>query len=197
MLCEGLSTGKLNSQPGSWAEPVGPQKFWSISGALCAERLTIADEPTTALDVTTQLAILRLFDQMHRERQVGLLFVTHDLPVARTLCEQVAVLYAREAVESGQLAAILDARSIRTHLHCSRRFLRCRHPRLPCSYSRSAIHGQVGLQRLFLCGALSDRGCVADARCHNEHPPLIQPDPERRLLEAWINSRNDFRQELV
>ena len=76
----------------------------AIAIALAKEpRLLIADEPTTALDVTTQVAILRLLDELRRERDLALLFVTHDLAVARLVCQDLAVMYAGIVVESGPI----------------------------------------------------------------------------------------------
>ncbi|MGF1598350.1 MAG: ABC transporter ATP-binding protein [Acidimicrobiales bacterium] len=72
-------------------------------------RLLIADEPTTALDVTTQLGILRLLDELRRERELALLFVTHDLAVARLVCQEVAVMYGGIVVETGPTEAIMSA----------------------------------------------------------------------------------------
>jgi oligopeptide/dipeptide ABC transporter ATP-binding protein len=63
-------------------------------------RLLIADEPTTALDVTIQAQILELMKQLKRELGMGMLLVTHDLGVVAEMCEQVIVMYAGEIVES-------------------------------------------------------------------------------------------------
>lgn len=70
-------------------------------------RLLIADEPTTALDVTTQLGILRLLDELRRERDLALLFVTHDLAVARLVCQDVAVMYGGLVVEAGPIEEVM------------------------------------------------------------------------------------------
>ncbi|MBI5937245.1 MAG: ABC transporter ATP-binding protein [Betaproteobacteria bacterium] len=62
-------------------------------------RFLIADEPTTALDVTVQAQILRLLKQLQAERGMGLLLITHDLDVARDMADRVAIMYAGEVVE--------------------------------------------------------------------------------------------------
>ncbi len=69
--------------------------------------LLIADEPTTALDVTTQLGILRLLDELRRERRLAVLFVTHDLAVARLVCQDVAVMYGGLVVETGPIVEVM------------------------------------------------------------------------------------------
>jgi oligopeptide/dipeptide ABC transporter ATP-binding protein len=80
-----------------------------IAGALaCSPRLVIADEPTTALDVTTQLQILKLLKSLATEFDVSMLFVTHDFGVVAQLCDDITVMYAGQTVESGPTAAVLD-----------------------------------------------------------------------------------------
>jgi oligopeptide/dipeptide ABC transporter ATP-binding protein len=72
-------------------------------------RLLIADEPTTALDVTVQKQILDLLDRLRRELQLGLLFITHDLGVVAQVADRVAVMYAGRIVEEGPAQAVLQA----------------------------------------------------------------------------------------
>ncbi|WP_134322406.1 ABC transporter ATP-binding protein [Cumulibacter soli] len=71
--------------------------------------LLIADEPTTALDVTTQLATLRIINRLRSELNLTTLFITHDLRVARLLCERVAVMYAGQVVETGVTRDVMAA----------------------------------------------------------------------------------------
>ncbi|MDR6263551.1 dipeptide/oligopeptide/nickel ABC transporter permease/ATP-binding protein [Roseobacter sp. N2S] len=69
----------------------------------------IADEPTTALDVTVQAQILALLNDLRRERGVAIIFITHDFGVVAQLCDRVAVMYAGRIVEEGPTDAILTA----------------------------------------------------------------------------------------
>jgi oligopeptide/dipeptide ABC transporter ATP-binding protein len=71
-------------------------------------RLLIADEPTTALDVTVQAQILELVDRLRRELGMGVLLITHDLGVAAEIADRVAVMYAGRIVETGTVTEILD-----------------------------------------------------------------------------------------
>ena len=75
----------------------------------CEPTLVIADEPTTALDVTTQAQILRLLEDLQTERRVATLFVTHDLGVVAHLAHRVAVMYAGCLVESAPTAELFRA----------------------------------------------------------------------------------------
>lgn len=70
-------------------------------------RLLIADEPTTALDVTVQKQILQLLDRLRRELKLGLLFITHDLGVVAQVADRVAVLYAGRIMEEGPADEVL------------------------------------------------------------------------------------------
>jgi peptide/nickel transport system permease protein len=79
----------------------------SIARALTGEpRLLIADEPTTALDVTVQEEILDLLRELQRERRMGMLFVTHDWGVVADICDRAVVMYAGEVVERAPLVPI-------------------------------------------------------------------------------------------
>ncbi len=82
----------------------------AIAMAIAAEpKLLIADEPTTALDVTIQAQIMELLLDLQREQNMGLVLITHDLAVVAETANRVCVMYAGQAVELGQVPALFDA----------------------------------------------------------------------------------------
>jgi oligopeptide/dipeptide ABC transporter ATP-binding protein len=80
-----------------------------IAMAIAARpQLLIADEPTTALDVTTQARIMDLLDELVAEREMAVLLITHDLGLANSFCDTIQVMYAGRIIECGQADAVLE-----------------------------------------------------------------------------------------
>ena len=85
----------------------GQRQRVMIAMALASEpRVLLCDEPTTALDVTVQQRILRLLRRIRLERDMSLVYVTHDLAVVNEVCDDVAIIYAGQIVESGPAAEV-------------------------------------------------------------------------------------------
>lgn len=74
----------------------------------CSPKLLIADEPTTALDVTIQAQVIDLIDRLKEENNTAVLLITHDLGVVAEICDKLAIMYAGEIVESGSLNDIYE-----------------------------------------------------------------------------------------
>ena len=72
----------------------------------CSPKLLIADEPTTALDVTIQAQVLELMNELKQQNKTSMLLITHDLGIVAETCDEVAIMYAGEIVEYGSLAQI-------------------------------------------------------------------------------------------
>jgi oligopeptide/dipeptide ABC transporter ATP-binding protein len=88
----------------------GQRQRLLIAAALsCQPRLLIADEPTTALDVTTQQQVLKLLRELVAELGLAMLFVTHDFGVVAQLCDEVSVIYAGQTVEAAPTRQLIDA----------------------------------------------------------------------------------------
>jgi oligopeptide/dipeptide ABC transporter ATP-binding protein len=131
-------------------------------------RLLIADEPTTALDVTVQKQILELLDRLRRELKLGLLFITHDLGVVAQVAERIAVMYAGRIVEEGPVREVL------------------RSPRHP--YTQGLLAASPTLERGRLTpipGTVPQLtalppGCAFEPRCGLRQPECSRAVPELR-----------------
>jgi oligopeptide transport system ATP-binding protein len=86
----------------------GMRQRIAIAAALaCEPKLIVADEPTTALDVTVQAGILRLLDELRREKGLSVILITHDLGVMSSIADRVSVMYAGRVVEAGPRDVVL------------------------------------------------------------------------------------------
>ena len=85
------------------------QRVMIAMASICSPRILLADEPTTALDVTTQAHVLDLLKRINREYGTTILFISHDLGVINRICDRVIVMYAGRIVEEGTCRDILDA----------------------------------------------------------------------------------------
>ena len=135
----------------------------------CGPRLLIADEPTTALDVTIQAQILELLRRLNEERQMAILLVTHDLGVVAQTCERVLVMYAGRIVEQAPVRPLFA-----TPLHPYTRGLLASIPDIADRRERlSPIPGSPPNLGLTVDGcAFAPRCPIAIDRCRVERPPL-------------------------
>lgn len=85
------------------------QRVMIAMASICSPRILLADEPTTALDVTTQAHVLDLLKRINREYGTTIVFISHDLGVINRICDRVIVMYAGKIVETGTCRDILDA----------------------------------------------------------------------------------------
>jgi len=152
------------------------QRVMIAMALICGPRLLIADEPTTALDVTIQAQILALLEGLQRETGTAILLITHDMGVVATLADTMGVMYAGRLVEFGPVDAVFAApRHPYTQLllRAIPRLEGARRTRLP------AIPGTVPDLATWPAGCRFAPRCpLADARCA-EAPPLIAAGPER------------------
>jgi peptide/nickel transport system ATP-binding protein len=139
----------------------------------CGPDLLIADEPTTALDVTTQAQILDLLLRLKEELGMSLLLISHDLGVVADVCEQVAVMYAGQVVEQAPARAMF-----RAPRHPYTAGLMMALPRLNVRRSRlREIPGRVPRLSEMPAGCRFAERCErAQARCRSEAPELVPID---------------------
>ncbi|MBW8847989.1 MAG: ABC transporter ATP-binding protein [Burkholderiales bacterium] len=85
------------------------QRVMIAMAIACGPKLLIADEPTTALDVTIQAQIMALLLKLQREQGMGLIMITHDLAIVAEMAQRIAVMYAGQIVETGPVPDLFDA----------------------------------------------------------------------------------------
>jgi peptide/nickel transport system ATP-binding protein len=132
-------------------------------------RLVLADEPTTALDVTTQAEVMAILDELRREHGLALLFITHDLELAAAVCDRTAVMYAGQIVETNA-AGVLD----RDPLHPYTAGLAAARPDIAASAHRlAAIPGRpISAFEAPAGCAFAPRCVLAEDACREARPPL-------------------------
>lgn len=130
----------------------------------------IADEPTTALDMTVQLQYLTLLEALQAETGIGMLFITHDFGIVARLCSRVAVMYAGRIVETGTTKQVFDNPS-----HPYTMALLASVPSMDRKVERLfTINGQPPLPLAFGDGCrFAPRCAQADARCRSQIPPMF------------------------
>ncbi len=139
--------------------------------------LLLADEPTTALDVTVQGHILRLLRDLQRRLGMSVIFVTHDLGVAAEIADEVAVMYAGRFVETGGIRDI-----VRNPVHPYTRGLLAANVRPGQSERPIVIPGSPpNLARLPAGCSFAPRCSVARDRCWQALPDLLPMTPEHRV----------------
>ena len=99
------------------------QRIAIAMALICGPSLVIADEPTTALDVTVQAGILRLLDRLRQENGLSVLLITHDLGVMSAIADRVSVMYAGRIVESGLTAPMMQIAASPVHRGAARQRL--------------------------------------------------------------------------
>ncbi len=135
----------------------------------CGPRLLIADEPTTALDVTIQAQILQLMHELQQDTGTAIILITHDLGVVAEVADDVVVMYAGRVVEQSPVKALFEEPQ-----HPYTVGLLGSIPRLDGEQTRlAAIDGQVPNPMQLPAGcSFAERCPFADAQCHAEAPDL-------------------------
>ena len=158
-------------------------------GLMGTPRLIIADEPTTALDVTVQAQVLALLKQVQREQDAALLFISHDVSVVREVCDRVVVMYAGRIVEELPVADLADPERSDSGgaQHPYTRALLAAVPDMTTDLAQplATIPGQpVGPAAQPPGCAYAARCPLASARCLTEEPQLVT-DERGRSVACW------------
>jgi oligopeptide/dipeptide ABC transporter ATP-binding protein len=148
----------------------GQRQRLLIAAALaCRPQMVIADEPTTALDVTTQFQILKLLKKLTEESNISMVFVSHDFGVVAQICDLVTVMYAGQTVEHGATSSIIDEPA-----HPYTRLL------IGCHPDRSETF--TGIPGAVPSPISPPGGCRFNPRCPHARPVCKTAFPPRRRI---------------
>lgn len=161
--------GRIHAYPHEFSGGMR-QRVMIAMALLCQPKLLIADEPTTALDVTVQKEILQLLDDLQSDLGMAMILITHDLGLVREHCEELIVMYGGQMMEGGTSEAIFAHAK-----HPYTRGLLSSLPRLdhPSGQPLTVIGGSPPDMLHPPAGCPFAPRCeLAEARCHNERPAL-------------------------
>ena len=157
------------------------QRVMIAMALACDPDLLIADEPTTALDVTIQLQYLKLLKRLQAETGMAILFITHDFGVVGRMCDRVAVMYAGRIVECGPVRQIFEAPQ-----HPYTRALIASVPKMTGPVGRlTTIEGQPpSLMDLPVGCRFASRCALVEQRCLDAYPGTVRVGPEH-TADCW------------
>jgi peptide/nickel transport system ATP-binding protein len=156
------------------------QRVMIAMALMCKPRLVIADEPTTALDVTIQAQILRLLKDLQEEMGMALLLISHDLGLVSRIADHVVIMYAGEVIESGPVEEIFE-----TPAHpYTQGLLRC--IPIPGKVKRGELLGSIPGMVPNLIGGI--KGCSFRDRC-----PARFSACENTVPVKWVSDTHQFR----
>ena len=158
------------------------QRVMIAMALVCKPEILIADEPTTALDVTIQAQILDLMNQLKKETGTSILFITHDLGVVAEVCDDVAVMYCGRVVERGDVKTIFANPS-----HPYTKGLLGSIPRLgDAGKELKSIPGNVPNPKYMPKGCKFEPRCpYASEKCREEEPGFFQIE-EGHISRCWL-----------
>lgn len=158
------------------------QRVMIAMALACEPKLLIADEPTTALDVTIQAQILKLMNDLKKSVNASIIFVTHDLGVINEMADEVAVMYCGQVVEQASVEAIFGKDSNWSHPYTEGLLISV--PRLDTEPGErlQAIPGAVPHPLNLPKGCKFAPRCrYATERCHEEEPALEEIEKDHKI----------------
>lgn len=174
------ASSRLNDYPHEFSGGMKQRVLIAIALA-CEPELLIADEPTTALDVTIQAQILKLLKELQTERNMGVLFITHDLGVVAEIADRVAVMYSGKIMEKGPVMDIFE-----TPAHpYTRALLDC----LPGRGGIGGIPGDLPNPRSPPPGCRFANRCshAVEACRSGEQPPMYQVERDQNHTTSCLH----------
>ncbi len=162
------------------------QRIMIAMALACESKVLIADEPTTALDVTIQAQIMALLEDLNRKLDMGIMLITHDLGVVAEVCSRVVVMYLGQIVEEADVESLFA-----NPMHPYTRGLMHSIAQLDCNRSQPlhVIPGMVPpLDQIPAGCRFAPRCPFADAQCRAEMPPLEQHGPGQKA-RCWHTDR--------
>jgi oligopeptide/dipeptide ABC transporter ATP-binding protein len=159
------------------------QRVMIAMALMCHPQILIADEPTTALDVTIQAQILELLERLQRELGMAVLLITHDLGVVAGTADRVVVMYAGQVVETAPTTALFARPG-----HPYTEGLMESIPRLDRPRARlHSIPGSVPAATAWPSGCRFHPRCpFAWEKCRTEEPPLLETGTEGHTARCWL-----------
>jgi oligopeptide/dipeptide ABC transporter ATP-binding protein len=170
------------------------QRVMIAMALACSPKLLIADEPTTALDVTTQAQILELINGLKRDMDASIIMITHDLGVIAEMCDRVLVMYAGNIVESAEVFELFD-----NPRHPYTQGLLSSTPNVEINKSRqkrlTTIKGFVPHPANFPKGCRFHPRCpYAFERCVESNPQLLSiMGNSEHFARCWLEEAGDHR----
>ena len=158
------------------------QRVMIAMALACKPKLLIADEPTTALDVTIQAQILNLMNELKEEHGTSILFVTHDLGVINQMADDVAVMYCGQVVELASTEMIFSPESKYSHPYTEGLMVSIPRLNTPKGKRLEAIPGAVPHPLDLPKGCKFAPRCkYATDRCRNEEPELVHISDKQQI----------------
>jgi len=148
------------------------QRAMIAMALVCHPHLLIADEPTTGLDVTIQVQVLDLIQDVVEQLDATLILISHDITLVSAICDQVVVMYAGKVMESGTVEQVLQTPANPYTAELLQCFIGTEGDEMPF------IPGRVpDLRQLWPGCGFASRCPRATARCHQEPPPVVEVEP--------------------
>ena len=156
----------------------------------CRPRILIADEPTTALDVTTQAQILALLKKAQAETHMAIIFITHDLGVVAEMADEVVVMYLGEVVEKGSADAVFHAAR---HPYTAAMMRSIPHLRTRASRTLHSIAGAIPHPLLRPRGCAFHDRCpdAMPGRCDRQSPATRRVAPPDHVVKCFLYDQED------